>query len=89
MQNGVMITAATSPILLEPAERQLAVNRLLHALATPGDEHALASPAVEQVRRVLPLPLVIAPAGTSARPIRIGESEGRGPSVSEPGRERR
>jgi hypothetical protein len=89
LQNGVMITAATSPILLEPAERQLAVNRLLHALATPGDEHALASPAVEQVRRVLPLPLVIAPAGASARQIRIGESEGRGPSISEPGRERR
>jgi hypothetical protein len=88
-QNGVMITAATSPILLEPAERQLPVSRLLHALATPGDEHALASAAVEQVRRILPLPLAAAPAGINARQVRIRESEGRGPAINEPDRERR
>lgn len=89
LQNGVMITAATSPILLEPAERQLAVNRLLHALATPGDEHALASAAVEQVRRILPLPPAIAPAGTNARQVRIRESEGQGQAINEPDFDRR
>lgn len=89
LQHGVMITTATSPILLEPAERQLGVNRLLHTLTTGGDEHALASPAVESVRRVLPLPLAVASPGVSGRQVRIRESDGQGQAIGEPGSERR